>query len=83
MFRVFLGLPRYCSVSGMLADAHADCFYALMRKRIVSVTRNVLESTNTILKTLADRPGSALKRHWVSGLINPYAEHTKSNHETK
>ncbi|PZC79121.1 hypothetical protein B5X24_HaOG216810 [Helicoverpa armigera] len=37
-FRMLLGLPRFCSASGMFADAHVDCFYATMRKRCASLS---------------------------------------------
>ncbi|XP_047993894.1 uncharacterized protein LOC125232311 [Leguminivora glycinivorella] len=32
-FRVLLRLPRYCSASGMFADAHVDGFHATLSKR--------------------------------------------------
>ncbi|KAJ8704762.1 hypothetical protein PYW08_012082 [Mythimna loreyi] len=31
-FRALLGLPRWCSASGMFADAHVDGFHAVLRK---------------------------------------------------
>ncbi|XP_041977998.1 uncharacterized protein LOC121732246 [Aricia agestis] len=54
-FRVLLALPRYCSASGMFADARVDCFYTTMRKRCTSLARRVRGSDNTILKVLANR----------------------------
>lgn len=54
-FRVLLGLPRYCSASGMFAEARVDCFYAVMRKRCGSLVRRVRGSANRILGMISDR----------------------------
>ncbi|XP_041977495.1 uncharacterized protein LOC121731885 [Aricia agestis] len=53
-FAMLLALPRYCSASGMFADARVDCFYTTMRKRCTSLARRVRGSDNTILKVLAN-----------------------------
>ncbi|XP_047543324.1 uncharacterized protein LOC125075658 [Vanessa atalanta] len=54
-FRVLMGLPRFCSASGMFAEAHMDCFYSTMRKRCGALVRRVRGSTNSILKLIASR----------------------------
>ncbi|XP_053617732.1 uncharacterized protein LOC128679476 [Plodia interpunctella] len=54
-FRVILGLPRFCSASGMFAEARTDCFHAAMRKRSASLVRRVRTSSNVILNMIADR----------------------------
>ncbi|KAL0892609.1 hypothetical protein ABMA27_014338 [Loxostege sticticalis] len=54
-FRVLLRLPRFCSASGMFAEADVDCFYASMRKRCASLVRRVRESGNSILNMIAGR----------------------------
>jgi hypothetical protein len=54
-FRVLLRLPRYCSASGMFAEAGVDCFYATMRKRCASLVRRVRASGNSILNMIAGR----------------------------
>ncbi|XP_023933975.1 uncharacterized protein LOC112042975 [Bicyclus anynana] len=54
-FRVLMGLPRFCSASGMFADARVDCFYATMRKRCGSLVRRVRGGTNSILAMIASR----------------------------
>ncbi|CAK1584651.1 unnamed protein product [Parnassius mnemosyne] len=54
-FRMLLGLPRYCSASGMFADARVDCFYTTMRKRCTSLVRRVRDSSNGILRAFSDR----------------------------
>ncbi|KAL0879953.1 hypothetical protein ABMA27_002467 [Loxostege sticticalis] len=54
-FRVLLRLPRFCSASGMFAEAGVDCFYASMRKRCASLVRGVRESGNSILNMIAGR----------------------------
>lgn len=65
-FRVLLGLPRYCSASGMFADAHTDGFHAIIRKRCASLLHRVRTSSNSILNVLTDRWDSPLLRHWIS-----------------
>ncbi|XP_063894713.1 uncharacterized protein LOC135117964 [Helicoverpa armigera] len=54
-FRMLLGLPRFCSASGMFADARVDCFYTTMRKRCTSLVRRVRVSPNSILRAFAER----------------------------
>uniref|UniRef100_A0A2A4KA90 Reverse transcriptase domain-containing protein n=1 Tax=Heliothis virescens TaxID=7102 RepID=A0A2A4KA90_HELVI len=54
-FRMLVGLPRFCSASGMFADAHIDCFYATMRKRCASLVSRVRASSNSVLNMIADR----------------------------
>jgi exonuclease III len=54
-FRVLMGLPKFCSASGMFAEARVDCFYASMRKRCASLVRRVRGSPNSILKMVASR----------------------------
>ncbi|XP_041972272.1 uncharacterized protein LOC121728202 [Aricia agestis] len=62
-FRMLLGLPRYCSASGMFAEARVDCFYATMRKRCASLVRRVRGSTNSILAMIASRLDCLYVRH--------------------
>ncbi|XP_063382146.1 uncharacterized protein LOC134668635 [Cydia fagiglandana] len=57
-FRVLVGLPRFCSASGMFAEARMDCFYATIRKRCSSLVRRVRASPNPILRSIADRRGA-------------------------
>ncbi|XP_069355266.1 uncharacterized protein [Maniola hyperantus] len=54
-FRMLMGLPRFCSASGMFAEAHVDCFYTTMRKRCTSLLRRVRSSPNGLLKVFSDR----------------------------
>jgi exonuclease III len=54
-FRVLLRLPRFCSASGMFAEAGVDCFYATMRKRCASLVRRVRASGSSVLNLIADR----------------------------
>ncbi|KAJ8710301.1 hypothetical protein PYW07_009667 [Mythimna separata] len=53
-FRVLMGLPRFCSASGMFAESRVDCFYSTMRKRCTSLVR-VRASANGILRAFAQR----------------------------
>ncbi|CAH2217355.1 jg5664 [Pararge aegeria aegeria] len=51
--RMLLGLPRFCSASGMFADARTDCFHTTLRKRCASLVRRVRNSSNIVLKMIA------------------------------
>lgn len=66
-YRALLGLPRYCSASGMLAAAEVDSFSAIIRKRIASLMQRVRGSSNSLLKTVAERldVDSAIMQHWT------------------
>ncbi|RVE46468.1 hypothetical protein evm_008878 [Chilo suppressalis] len=49
-----MGLPRFCSVSEMFADAEVDCFFTIMRKRYASLfswfsSNQLPELSNVIL----------------------------------
>ncbi|XP_063389871.1 uncharacterized protein LOC134675536 [Cydia fagiglandana] len=63
-FRVLLRLPRFCSASGMFADAQVDSFSATIRKRAAATRRRVLDSSNSILSVIAGRPDSRYMQHW-------------------
>lgn len=54
-FRAVLGLPRFCSASGMFAEARTDCFHTTMRKRCASLVRRVRLSSNAVLVMIASR----------------------------
>ncbi|XP_041973395.1 uncharacterized protein LOC121729073 [Aricia agestis] len=54
-FRTLMGLPRFCSASGMFADAGVDSFAAIMRKRSASLMRRVRGSSNSYLQLIASR----------------------------
>ncbi|XP_063385061.1 uncharacterized protein LOC134671173 [Cydia fagiglandana] len=54
-FRALMGLPRYCSASGMFAEAHVSCFKATMRLRAASLVRRVRASSNSVLEMIADK----------------------------
>lgn len=64
-FRVLMGLPRYCSASGMFAEARTDGFHAVMRKRCASMLHRVRGSPNSILSGIAERWDSPILAHWV------------------
>jgi hypothetical protein len=68
--RVLLELPRFCSASGMFADAHVDGFQDLMKKNIIFTKHRMLGSSS-ILRVLAGRCDSVLLRHMITALINP------------
>ncbi|KAL0894745.1 hypothetical protein ABMA27_013279 [Loxostege sticticalis] len=63
--RVLMGLPRFCSASAMLAEAHVDGFAAIMRKRCAAHLRRMRDSPNSILRALADRWDSPMLARWI------------------
>ncbi|KAL0820955.1 hypothetical protein ABMA28_005612 [Loxostege sticticalis] len=67
-FRAVLGLPRFCSASGMFAEARTDCFHASVRKRCASMVRRVRASSNAVLAMISGR------------LDCPYIWHSCSRH---
>lgn len=69
-FRVLLGLPRYCSASGMFALAHTDGFHTVIRKRIASLMRRVRGSSNTILRVISCKPDCPIQSHWVHAHVH-------------
>lgn len=62
-FRIFLRLPRFCSASGMFAEARTDCFSTIMRKRAAFFVRRVRASSNVVLKMIGDRLDCPFLRH--------------------
>lgn len=65
-FRVLMGLPRFCSASGMFAEARVDDFYAIIRNRTASQLRRLRGSTNSYLKLIAGRldGDTVFMKHW-------------------
>ncbi|XP_026317398.1 uncharacterized protein LOC113228348 [Hyposmocoma kahamanoa] len=55
IFRMMLGLPSFCSASGMFAEYETDGFAAILRKKTASLMRRVWDSPNSILQTVAGR----------------------------
>ncbi|XP_063367678.1 uncharacterized protein LOC134656090 [Cydia amplana] len=64
-FRMLMGLPRYCSASGMLTEARTDGFHAILRKRAASLMRRVCASPNSLLRVVASRLDCPFQYHWV------------------
>lgn len=62
-FRALMGLPRYCSASGMFASARTDCFFATMRRRAASLVHRVRASPNKVLAMIAARVDSVYINH--------------------
>ncbi|XP_063386903.1 uncharacterized protein LOC134672881 [Cydia fagiglandana] len=64
-FRMLMGLPRYCSASGMFAEARTDDFHSIMRKRVATLMRRVRGSANSLLRTIAEANDSPIIGHWA------------------
>ncbi|XP_022824913.1 uncharacterized protein LOC111355335 [Spodoptera litura] len=69
VFRMMLGLPRFCSASGMFALYRTDGFHAVIRKKTASLICRLRGSRNKILETVADRFSSPLWRSFVRRVI--------------
>lgn len=72
IFRALFRLPRYCSASGMFADASVDDFYALMRKKVASLVNRVRWSSNRVLRMVGDRLDSALVGRFIKLHVTRY-----------
>lgn len=64
-FRMLVGLPRFCSASGMFAEARVDGFHAIMRKRLASLLSRVRASTNSILQVIASKQDSNILKTFI------------------
>ncbi|XP_063366759.1 uncharacterized protein LOC134655240 [Cydia amplana] len=64
-FRILLGLPRFCSASGMFAEHRTDGFHAIMRKRTASLMRRLRGSSNSLLRVVAERLDCPFQHHWM------------------
>ncbi|KAL0830471.1 hypothetical protein ABMA28_002636 [Loxostege sticticalis] len=64
-FRALMQLPRFCSASGMFADARTDGFHAIMRKKASSLLRRMRASSNSVLRAIAARPDCPIQNHWI------------------
>lgn len=64
-FRVLMGLPRYCSASGMFAEARVDGFHAIIRKRSACLMARVRGSPSAILAACADRWDCIVVAHCI------------------
>lgn len=62
-FRMLMGLPRFCSASGMFAEARTDDFYAILRKRCASLLCRVGASSNSILAMIFSRLDGPFLNH--------------------
>lgn len=68
-FRMLLGLPRFCSASGMFAEARVDGFHAIIRKRLASLLSRVRSSTNSILQVIAEKQDSNVLKAFIRAQI--------------
>lgn len=56
IFRMLLRLPPYCSTSLMIAEAHTDCYQAIIRKKVSFLkTRDYWRERESILKIIVSR----------------------------
>ncbi|XP_026744365.1 uncharacterized protein LOC113505759 [Trichoplusia ni] len=61
-YRVMVGLPRFCSASGMFAEAGIPDFHCIIR----SLMRRVRDSSNNLVATVASRVDSPIMWHWMT-----------------
>ncbi|KAJ8714751.1 hypothetical protein PYW07_002976 [Mythimna separata] len=65
IFRMLLGLPRFCSASEMFTQNRTDGFHAIVRKKIASLASRTRASANSILQTVAESVFCPFLRHFV------------------
>lgn len=65
-FRILMKKPRYCSASGMFADARVPDFFAVIRSRVASFWAGLRRSNNCILQCLGDYLGSPIFKTWLT-----------------
>ncbi|KAJ2941053.1 hypothetical protein O0L34_g13183 [Tuta absoluta] len=65
-YRILMKLPRYCSASGMFAEAGVPDFFAVMRARTASFWERLRSSGNSILQLLTRDLTSPMIRHWIA-----------------
>ncbi|KAG7305373.1 hypothetical protein JYU34_009439 [Plutella xylostella] len=65
-FRIIMKLPRYCSASGMFADARVPDFYAVLRLRSAAFWERIRNSNNRILETISSNLDNGFVRHWLA-----------------
>ncbi|CAK1598235.1 unnamed protein product [Parnassius mnemosyne] len=68
-FRMLLRLPWHCSASGMFAQARADTFSAIIRKKTASLLQRLRNSNNSILRAISVRYDCPIQKHWVGVVI--------------
>nr|XP_034830755.1 uncharacterized protein LOC117987799 [Maniola hyperantus] len=68
-FRILLDLPRFCSASGMFAEARTDEFYAIIRKRTSSILATLRSSSNSILNMMAGKLDTPILQHFIQVLV--------------
>lgn len=79
IFRMLLNLPRHCSASSMFAEHQTDGFYAIVRKKVASLVRRVRESSNGLLKIVADDPHAPVLRG-LKRVMNAVEDHSSVHH---
>lgn len=64
-FRILMRLPRFCSASGMFAEARVPDFFAVMRARVASFWERLRRSDNSILRAVGCDLDSPIYRYWL------------------
>lgn len=65
IFRMLMRLPRFCSASGMFAEARTDGFHAIIRKKVASLLQRARGSSNGILKMIVARADCPILNRWM------------------
>lgn len=65
IFRVLMRLPRFCSASGMFAEARTDDFHAIIRKKVASLRQRARGSRNGILQMIVARMDCPIQNKWM------------------
>lgn len=65
-YRILMKKPRFCSASGMFADARVPDFFSIIRARIASFWGGLRNSKNGILQCMSEGLYSPMYRFWIS-----------------
>lgn len=65
-YRILMKKPRYCSASGMFAEARVSDFYAILRKRIATFWNRLRNSNNAIVRAVNGSLDCAIFSYWLS-----------------
>ncbi|XP_050676227.1 uncharacterized protein LOC126973125 [Leptidea sinapis] len=66
VYRILMRLPKYCSASGMFADARVPDYFAVIRSRVAAFWSRIRESENEILSVCSEHPENPILHYWLS-----------------
>ncbi|XP_045765268.1 uncharacterized protein LOC123867322 [Maniola jurtina] len=65
-YRILMKLPKYCSASGMFADAKVPDYFAIIRSRVAAFWFRIRNSQNEILRVCSECPENRIPKYWLA-----------------